>query len=50
MVKGFTEKKEEFTYAPYVAKKNADFLLGQQMTTESKDSYDGMFDDEFVCK
>lgn len=50
MVKGFTDKKEDFTYAPYVAKKNADFLLGQQMTTESKDSYDGMFDDEFVCK
>ena len=48
MIKGFHEKKEDFTYLPYVVKKNADFLLSQELITESKDSYDEMLDGQFV--
>ena len=48
MAKGFTEKKDDYTYVPYVAKQNADFLLGQELVKESRESYDGMFDGSFV--
>lgn len=44
----FNEEKEELTYLPYAAKKEAEFLLEQELIDKVLDSYDDMFDASFV--